>query len=65
MGRSGYEGRLVAPMQSGTEVGVLRIFVGDRLSQETPLFAAEDVTVSTLHRRAFDAVAELLTGWMR
>ena len=60
-----YDGPLIAPVAAGTEVGVLRVFVGETLSQETPLFAAENVEVGPLHRRAFDAVAELLTGWLR
>jgi D-alanyl-D-alanine carboxypeptidase (penicillin-binding protein 5/6) len=60
-----YEGPLAAPVEEGTRVGTLRVWIGDTLSQETPLFAAESVGVGSLHQRAWDAVGELLVGWLR
>jgi serine-type D-Ala-D-Ala carboxypeptidase (penicillin-binding protein 5/6) len=60
-----YEGPLVAPVAEGAPVGTLRVWIGDTLSQETPLFAAESVGVGSLHQRAWDAVGELLVGWLR
>ncbi len=60
-----YEGPLAAPVEEGMQVGTLRIWIGDTLSQETPLFTAESVGVGSLHQRAWDAVGELLVGWMR
>ena len=60
-----YEGPVVAPVEAGMPVGSLKIWIGDTLSQETPLFTAENVAVGTLHQRAIGAVEELLVGWMR
>lgn len=60
-----YQGPLIAPVAKGAPVGALKIWIGDTLSQETPLHTAEDVGVGPLHRRALDAVGELLVGWMR
>ncbi len=60
-----YEGPMIAPVAEGTPVGALKVWVGDMLSQQTPLFAAENVGVGALHQRAFDAIGELLIGWMR
>ena len=60
-----YEGPVVAPVEAGAQIGELHLYVGDMLSQETPLYAAEAVPVGPIHSRAFDAVGELLTGWMR
>jgi len=60
-----YEGPVVAPVEQGTPVGALKVWIGDTLSQETPLYAAENVGVGALHQRAIDAITELLTGWMR
>lgn len=60
-----YEGPLAAPVEEGTRVGTLRVWIGDTLSQETPLFAAESIGVGSLHQRAWDAVGELLVGWLR
>ena len=60
-----YIGPLVAPVAEGTPVGMLRIWIGDEMSQETPLYAAETVELGTLPQRAFGAVGELLVGWLR
>ena len=60
-----YEGPVVAPVEAGMPVGSLKIWIGDTLSQETPLFTAENVAVGKLHQRAIGAVEELLVGWMR
>ncbi|WP_051914165.1 D-alanyl-D-alanine carboxypeptidase family protein [Nitratireductor basaltis] len=60
-----YEGPLQAPVEEGEEVGRLRIWLGDTISQETPVYAAESVGKGELHQRALDAVGELLIGWLR
>jgi D-alanyl-D-alanine carboxypeptidase (penicillin-binding protein 5/6) len=60
-----YDGPVVAPVEQGAPVGRLKIWVGETLSQEIPLYAAETVGRGALHKRAVDAVAELLTGWIR
>jgi D-alanyl-D-alanine carboxypeptidase (penicillin-binding protein 5/6) len=60
-----YQGPLRAPVEQGQAVGSLRIWIGDTLSQEVPLQAAETVEVGKLHNRAFDALKELAIGWLR
>ena len=60
-----YTGPVAAPVEEGQPVGALRVWIGDTLSQETPLFAAESVGVGTLPQRALDAVKELAIGWLR
>ena len=60
-----YQGPLAAPVEQGKSVGMLKVFIGERLMQETPVFAGEAVGVGPLHKRATDAALELLTGWMR
>lgn len=60
-----YQGPLSAPVEEGQPVGTLKVWIGDTLSQETPLFAAETVEVGTLQSRALDAVEELAIGWLR
>jgi hypothetical protein len=37
---------------------MLRIWIGEEMSQETPLYAAETVEVGTLPQRALDAVGD-------
>jgi D-alanyl-D-alanine carboxypeptidase (penicillin-binding protein 5/6) len=60
-----YDGPVIAPVEQGTPVGSLKVWIGDTLTQETPLFAAESVGVGALHQRAIDAVGELMVGWLR
>lgn len=60
-----YTGPVAAPVEEGQPVGALRVWIGDTLSQETPLFAAESIRVGTLPQRALDAVKELAIGWLR
>ena len=60
-----YNGPVTAPVEEGQAVGALRVWIGDTLSQETPLFAAESVGMGTLPQRALDAVKELAVGWLR
>ena len=60
-----YEGPIEAPVEAGVEVGKLKVWVGESLRQETPLYTAEQVPVGGLHRRALDAIEELLIGWTR
>ncbi len=60
-----YEGPVVAPVEEGVRVGSLKVWIGDTLSQETPLYTAEAVGLGALHERALDAVGELMVGWLR
>lgn len=59
-----YEGPVMAPVEAGTQVGHLKVWSGDRLIQETPLYTAEAVGAGPLHSRALDALGELLFGWL-
>lgn len=60
-----YNGPIAAPVAQGTPIGALKVWIGDTLSQETPLYAAESVEVGSLQSRALDAVKELAVGWLR
>ncbi|GAA4113682.1 D-alanyl-D-alanine carboxypeptidase [Aminobacter sp. DSM 101952] len=60
-----YNGPVAAPVAQGTPIGALKVWIGDTLSQETPLYAAESIEVGSLQSRAFDAVKELAIGWLR
>ncbi|RWD28939.1 D-alanyl-D-alanine carboxypeptidase family protein [Mesorhizobium sp.] len=60
-----YDGPVAAPVEEGQPVGALRVWIGDTLSQETPLYAAESVGVGSLPQRALDAAKELAVGWLR
>ena len=60
-----YQGPLHAPVEKGREVGNLKVWIGDTLSQETPLYTAESVDAGTLYQRALSAAEELSVGWLR
>jgi len=60
-----YQGPLPAPVEEGQKVGELQVWIGDTLSQQTPLYAAESVAIGSLPHRALDAAKELAVGWLR
>lgn len=59
-----YIGPLMPPVREGDQVATLKVWMGDELSQETPVFAVENVERGGLRRRSIDALKELLTGWI-
>lgn len=60
-----YTGPLIAPVEEGTQVGKLKVWIGDTLSQETPLYTADAVDKGTIYQRATSALEELAIGWLR
>ena len=58
-----YEGPVSAPVEEGQRIGVLRVTIGDDLTKETPLYAANFVGTGTISQRAVDGLEELLLGW--
>ena len=59
-----YTGPIIAPVEKGQEIATLKVWIGDNLSQETPLYAAYAVGLGPIHRRALDALTELAFGWI-
>ena len=59
-----YTGPIMAPVEEGQEIATLKVWIGDNLSQETPLYAAYSVGLGPIHRRALDALTELAFGWI-
>ncbi len=62
--RAVYQGPIEAPVKAGMRVGVLKVWQGDRLIQETPLYTAEAIGEGELYQRALGAIKELLLGWL-
>ncbi|MEX3009026.1 D-alanyl-D-alanine carboxypeptidase family protein [Hoeflea sp. TYP-13] len=58
-----YNWPLTAPVEEGRAVGLLKVWIGDTLSQQTPLYAAASVQKGPLHKRALDALLELGQFW--
>ncbi len=62
--RIAYNYPLKPPVQKGDEIARLKIWIGETLSQETPLYAMDPVEKGSIQRRATDAIKELLTSWI-
>lgn len=62
--RVAYDYPLMPPIKKGDKVATLKVWVDKTLTQETPLYAAEDVAKGGIVRQATDAFQELLTGWI-
>lgn len=60
--RIAYQGPIATPVEQGTEVATLQVYVGDQLTQETPLYAGMTVGKGPIHRQALDAVTEFVIG---
>ena len=60
-----YDGPILAPVDIGEKVGVIKVWQDDLLLQEAPVYAAETVQSGDLVDRAEDALKELATGWIR
>ncbi len=63
-GRVAYDWPLAAPVRKGDKVASLRLYKGDFLVNETPLYAEADVEPGDLKSRAFDALIEMLFFWI-
>ncbi len=55
-----YQGPVDAPIDKGAQIASLRVFDGDTLLLDAPLYAQEDVAVGPLHARALDAALAML-----
>ncbi len=60
-----FQGPLKAPIVKGKQIAKLQVLVDGKVSQETPLYAAEDVEVGSIPQRAMDALQELIIGVFR
>lgn len=59
-----YNWPLKAPIKEGARIATLKVWIGDTLSQETPLYAEKSVEKGAIHSQAIDALQELLLFWL-
>src|SRR6266478_42321 len=60
-----YSGPVRAPVQSGQQVGLVRVWRGANVAMEAPVYAAEAVATGSTLRRAIDGASELVIGMFR
>ncbi len=59
-----YFGPLMPPIEAGDRVASLNVTTESGISLSVPLYAADDVAEGPLHRRAMDAVLNLMTRYI-
>ncbi|HEX2652029.1 MAG TPA: D-alanyl-D-alanine carboxypeptidase family protein [Xanthobacteraceae bacterium] len=65
IGRVIYTGPVPAPIERKQQIGKLKVWRGENVVLEVPLYAGEDVERGSMTQRAFDAAAELMIGMFR
>ncbi len=60
-----YSGPVRAPIESGQQVGLVKVWRGGNIAMEAPVYAAELVDRGSTMRRAIDGASELVIGVFR
>jgi serine-type D-Ala-D-Ala carboxypeptidase (penicillin-binding protein 5/6) len=60
-----YSGPVRAPIESGQQVGLVKVWRGGNIAVETPVYAAESIDRGSTIRRAIDGASELVIGVLR
>src|SRR6202790_2286812 len=60
-----YNGPVRAPIKSGQQVGLVRVWRGANVAMEAPIYAADPVAQGSTMRRAIDGASELVIGMFR
>jgi len=60
-----YSGPVRAPIQEGQRIGVVRVWRGQNIAMEAPVYAAEAISPGSTMRRAIDGASELVIGMFR
>jgi serine-type D-Ala-D-Ala carboxypeptidase (penicillin-binding protein 5/6) len=60
-----YSGPVRAPIKEGQPVGVVRVWRGQNVAIEAPVYAAEAIGPGSTFRRAVDGASELVIGMFR
>src|SRR5579863_3296442 len=60
-----YSGPVRAPVESGQQVGLVKVWRGGNIAIEAPVYAAESIGRGSTMRRAIDGASELVIGVIR
>jgi D-alanyl-D-alanine carboxypeptidase (penicillin-binding protein 5/6) len=60
-----YTGPVPAPVAAGQRIGVLKVWRGDDLAVQAPVYAAEPIGIGSTMQRAFDGVIDLVLTTIR
>lgn len=60
-----YMGPVKAPVKAGQRIGVVRVWRGEGVALESPLYAESEIIAGSMTRRAFDTAGEMVIGVLR
>src|SRR4051812_7683235 len=60
-----YSGPVRAPVESGQQIGIVRVWRAGNIAMEAPVYAGESVGMGSTMRRAIDGASELVIGAFR
>jgi len=60
-----YSGPVRAPVESGQQIGLVKVWRGGNIAMEAPVYAAESINRGSTMRRAIDGASELVIGVFR
>jgi D-alanyl-D-alanine carboxypeptidase (penicillin-binding protein 5/6) len=60
-----YTGPVRAPIEAGQQIGVVKVWRGETVALETPLFAEAAIAKGSMTQKAFDTAAEMMIGLFR
>src|SRR5436190_16672873 len=60
-----YNGPVRAPVESGQQIGIVRVWRAGNIAMEAPVYAGESVGMGSTMRRAIDGASELVIGAFR
>jgi D-alanyl-D-alanine carboxypeptidase (penicillin-binding protein 5/6) len=60
-----YTGPVRAPIEAGQRIGVVKVWRGDTVALEAPLYAEVAVARGSMTQKAFDTAGEMMIGLLR
>jgi D-alanyl-D-alanine carboxypeptidase (penicillin-binding protein 5/6) len=60
-----YTGPVRAPIEAGQQIGVIKVWRGETVALETPLYAEAAVARGSMTQKALDTAGEMMIGLFR
>jgi D-alanyl-D-alanine carboxypeptidase (penicillin-binding protein 5/6) len=60
-----YTGPVRAPIEAGQQIGVIKVWRGETVALETPLYAEAAVAKGSMTQKALDTAGEMMIGLFR
>jgi D-alanyl-D-alanine carboxypeptidase (penicillin-binding protein 5/6) len=60
-----YTGPVRAPIEAGQQIGVVKVWRGDTVALEAPLYAEASIAKGSITQKAFDTAGEMMIGLFR